>query len=233
MGSALVVEDETEVRELVRRYLQREDLSVVATGSGAAALGALDDQPVDVVVLDLGLPDVDGEEVLVAAAERQVPVVVLTARGQLKDRIRGLELGAADYVAKPFSPRELTLRVLAVLQTANKGAPSRSSQIELGGRLLTIDQERHEATVQGRRTELTPTEWDLLVALASRPGRVFSRFELANRLRGYEFAGYERTIDSHVKNLRHKLGECAGCAEIVQTVPGVGYRMGLSRDVAS
>lgn len=231
IGSALVVEDERGVRELVRRYLERDGFSVVATDSGAEALSCLVEQPIDVVVLDLGLPDVNGEEVLTAAARSDVPVVVLTARGQVSDRIRGLELGAADYVAKPCSPRELVLRVRAVLHWSATGAAAHESRLSLGTGRLVINQDRHEITLDGSQVQLTPTEWNLLTTMAASPGRVFTRHELANRLRGYEFSGYERTIDSHVKNLRHKLGESAGTATIVQTVAGVGYRMGLRRDV--
>lgn len=229
IGSALVVEDEQGVRDLVRRYLEREGLSVVATAKGAVALDVLSEQQVDVMVLDLGLPDVDGEEVLAAAAEMSVPVVVLTARGQLNDRIKGLELGAVDYVTKPFSPRELVLRVLAVLRLAHGGTDA-GDPVSLGDGRLVIDQPRHECSLCGRTVSLTVSEWTLLTAMTASPGRVFTRSELANRLRGYEVSGYERTIDSHVKNLRHKLGECAGCAQIVQTVPGVGYKIGLTRD---
>lgn len=231
IGNALVVEDERGVRELVRRYLEREGFSVVATGSGAEGLSYLAEQPIDILVLDLGLPDVDGEDLLRAAANDGVPVVVLTARGQLRERIRGLELGAADYIAKPFSPRELVLRVKAVLHRSEVGsATAHGSLVSLGGGHLVIDQERHEVRLQGRLVALTPTEWSLLTSMAASPRRVFTRYELANRLRGYEFSGYERTIDSHVKNLRHKLGEHAGSATIVQTVAGVGYRLGLARD---
>jgi two-component system alkaline phosphatase synthesis response regulator PhoP len=229
IGTALVVEDEHGVRDLVRRYLEREGLSVLATASGAVALQALADQPVDVVVLDLGLPDIDGEDVLAVAADAAVPVVVLTARGQVAQRIHGLEMGAADYVTKPFSPRELVLRVQAVLRLSHGDHPH-ADTASLGNGRLVIDQPRHECSLDGQAVDLTPSEWTLLTALTTSPGRVFSRYELANRLRGYEFSGYERTIDSHVKNLRHKLGECAGCAAIVQTVPGVGYKIGLCRD---
>jgi len=229
IGNALVVEDERGVRDLVRRYLEREGFSVVATESGAEALRCLAEQPIDVVVLDLGLPDVDGDEVLIGAGKDDVPVVVLTARGKVSDRIHGLELGAADYIAKPFSPRELVLRVKAVLHRSANGT-GHDSRLCLGDGRLLIDQVRHEATLDGRLVPLTPTEWSLLTALGASPGRVFTRYELANRLRGYEFSGYERTIDSHVKNLRHKLGEDADSATIVQTVAGVGYRMGLGRD---
>ncbi|OIQ84666.1 transcriptional regulatory protein SrrA [mine drainage metagenome] len=227
MPTVLVVEDEREIRELLRRYLERAGLAVLTTGSGAEAVSLLATAP-DLVVLDLGLPDVDGLEVLREARDgRRVPVLVLTARSTVDDRIRGLELGADDYVTKPFSPHEVVLRVQAVL-ARSAGTPSTTASVTFGGGRLRIDEPRHEVWLDGRALELTPTEWGLLAAVASAPGRVFSRYELVNRVRGYEYAGYERTIDSHVRNLRRKLGEAG--AEVVETVLGVGYRLGLRRD---
>jgi DNA-binding response OmpR family regulator len=229
MSSAvLVVEDDRELRETVRRYLERAGHAVHTTGSGAEALQVLATGGVDLVVLDLGLPDIDGLELLTAARRGgEVPVVVLTARSQLEDRIDGLRRGADDYVTKPFSPTELVLRVQAVLNRTH-GGPAAPAVATFGGGRLRVDEARHEAWLDAARLDLTPTEWGLLTTLASTPGRVFSRYELVNRVRGYEFAGYERTIDSHVKNLRHKLGATAG--DIVETVLGVGYRLGWSRD---
>jgi len=227
-GVVLVVEDDRELREVVRRYLERAGHAVHTTGSGAEALSLLDTGGIDLVVLDLGLPDVDGLDVLAAAREgREVPVVVLTARSQIEDRIEGLRRGADDYVTKPFSPTELVLRVQAVLHRT-LGASGVAEVAAFGGGRLRVDDARHEACLDGVALELTPTEWGLLTALAAAPGRVFSRYELVNRVRGYEFAGYERTIDSHVKNLRRKLGDDGGT--IVETVLGVGYRLGWSRD---
>lgn len=226
MAAILVVEDERDIRDVLRRYLQRAGFAVVTTGSGAEALRLLADSPPDLVLLDLGLPDVDGLEVL-RAAHPFVPVIVLTARANLDDRIQGLQLGADDYVVKPFSPTEVVLRVQAVL---SRGARSQAETdvMSFGGGVLRIDGDRHEVLVDGELVDLTATEWGILEALASVPGRVFSRYELVNRVRGYEFAGYERTIDSHVKNLRHKLGPAA--TELVVTVVGVGYRLGVKRD---
>ena len=226
-GAVLVVEDDRELREVVRRYLERAGHAVHTTGSGAEAMSVIAGGGVDLVVLDLGLPDVDGLEVLAAARDgREVPVVVLTARSQVEDRIDGLRRGADDYVTKPFSPTELVLRVQAVLHRSLGVAAGGATTF--GGGRLRIDEDRHEAWLDGERLELTPSEWGLLTTLAGTPGRVFSRYELVNRVRGYEFAGYERTIDSHVKNLRRKLGSEA--ADIVATVLGVGYRLGWSRD---
>lgn len=227
MGTVLVVEDDRDIRAVVRRYLERAGHAVLSTGSGVEALELLSDSAVDLVVLDLGLPDIDGTEVLREARRGggRIPVIVLTARADVDDRIRGLSAGADDYVTKPFSPTELVLRVAAVL---SRTAGSHDPSARFGAGRLQIDQDRRIATLDGRALDLTATEWGILTTLASVPGRPFSRYELVNRVRGYEFAGYERTIDSHVKNLRHKLG--AAGAEIIGTVIGVGYRLGLHRD---
>ena len=230
MSTVLVVEDEREIRDLLRRYLERAGHAVLSTGSGAEAIRLLGAGGADLVVLDLGLPDVDGTEVLRAARAdgRRTPVVVLTARAGVDDRIHGLSLGADDYVTKPFSPTEVVLRVGAVLaRTSAPDGEPRDRQSFGGGRLVLV-LDRHEARLDDRPLDLTPTEWGILTTLGTVPGRPFSRYELVNRVRGYEYAGYERSIDSHVKNLRHKLGD--GAADLVQTVTGVGYRLGLDRD---
>ena len=228
-ATVLVVEDEQKLRELVRSYLERAGFTVLSTGSGAEAITMAADASPDLVVLDLGLPDVPGETVareLRAAAA--VPIVMLTAKAAEEERIAGLELGADDYVTKPFSPRELVLRVQAVLR---RGGPAAARGVtSYGGGVLVIDEPRREVTVRGEAAELTPTEWGILVALATVPGRVYSRYELINRVRGYEFEGYERTVDSHVKNLRRKIEDDPGDPRIVQTVLGGGYRLGLAGD---
>lgn len=222
----LLVEDEREIRDLLRRYLERAGHSVVSTGTGAEALRLLRQAHPDLVLLDLGLPDIDGSEVLVTAASQDIAVIVLTARSAVEDRIRGLQRGADDYIVKPFSPQEVVLRVAAVL--GRHRVADGAGRTSYGQGRLTIDTDRHEVTLAGNRVELTPTEWGLLVTLAASPGRVFSRAELVNRVRGYEFAGYERTVDSHVKNLRHKLADDS--QQVVETILGAGYRLGLDRD---
>jgi two-component system alkaline phosphatase synthesis response regulator PhoP len=226
MPSVLVVEDERDIRDLLRRYLERAGHSVLTTGSGAEAIRILSESMPDLALLDLGLPDVDGFEVLKHAQILSVPVIALTARSSVEDRIAGLERGADDYVTKPFSPQEVVLRVAAVL--GRHGTSPASDIDSFGSGRLTIDAKRHEATLDNLALDLTPTEWGLLTTLAAVPGRVFSRAELVNRVRGYEFVGYERTVDSHIKNLRRKLGDDA--AAIVETVLGVGYRFGLTHD---
>lgn len=225
VATILVVEDERDIREVLRRYLERAGHAVMTTGTGSEAVRLLDEASPDLVLLDLGLPDIDGIDVLVAAKAGGCRVIAVTARSAVEDRIRGLERGADDYVAKPFSPQEVVLRVAAVLDRSLEGSAEPGIDAYGGGRLV-IDVHRHEVALDGERVELTPTEWGILTTLARRPGRVYSRGELVNQVRGYEFAGYERTIDSHVKNLRHKLHDES---DIVETVLGVGYRLGWSR----
>jgi DNA-binding response OmpR family regulator len=226
VATVLVVEDERDIRELLRRYLERAGHAVLTSGTGSEALLLLIDSAPDLVLLDLGLPDIDGFEVLQRATEISIPVIALTARSSVEDRIRGLERGADDYVTKPFSPQEVVLRVGAVL--GRHAAATGSGDMTFGGGRLRIDDARHEVAIDGRVLDLTPSEWGVLATLSASPGRVYSRAELVNRVRGYEFAGYERTIDSHVKNLRRKLGDEG--ADIVVTVIGIGYRLGLDRD---
>jgi DNA-binding response OmpR family regulator len=228
-ATILVVEDERKLRDFIRSYLENAGFTVLSTGSGAEAITMAASAAPDLVVLDLGLPDVPGDtvarELRATAATR---ILMLTAKTSEEDRVRGLELGADDYVTKPFSPRELVLRVQAILRRAGPAAGPEAASY--GGGELVIDEPRRAVTVRGTAAELTPTEWGVLVALATVPGRVYSRFELINRVRGYEFEGYERTIDSHVKNLRRKIEQDPGRPQIVQTVLGGGYRLGLTRD---
>jgi DNA-binding response OmpR family regulator len=228
VATVLVVEDERKLRDFVRSYLERAGFTVLSTGSGAEAITMAAEALPDLVVLDLGLPDVPGETVARELRGAAVPILMLTAKSAEEDRIRGLELGADDYVTKPFSPRELVLRVQAILR---RGGPAPAQGVTSYGQgALVIDEPQRLATVRGEAVSLTPTEWGVLVALATVPGRVYSRFELINRVRGYEFEGYERTVDSHVKNLRRKIESDPGQPQIVQTVLGGGYRLGLARD---
>jgi DNA-binding response OmpR family regulator len=229
-ATILVVEDERKIRDLVRSYLEREGFHVVTTASGAEAITLAETVGPELVVLALRLPDVPGEEVAREVRSRsQVPILMLTARSAGEDRIRGFELGADDYVTKPFSPRELVLRVQAILRRAQGDAPVEETA-SFGDGELVLDDARRTAVVRGEEVALTPTEWAVLASLCGSPGRVYSRFELVNRARGYEFEGYERTIDSHVKNLRRKIERDPHDPQILQTVLGVGYRLGLSRD---
>ncbi len=228
--SVLVVEDETKIRQLLRSLLERDGLEVLSTSSGAEAIELARSAHPDLMLLDLRLPDVPGEEVArEVRAHSSVPIVMLTAKAGEDQRIRGLELGADDYVTKPFSPRELVLRVRAVLRRATGGDDVQGPP-SYGDGELVLDEDRREALVRGETVELTPTEWAILTALARVPGRVYSRYELINRVHGYEFDGYERTVDSHVRNLRRKVERDPHEPRIVETVLGGGYRLGVKRD---
>src|SRR5271170_1042152 len=201
VATILLVEDERKLRDLVRSYLERAGFTALSTGSGAEAITLAASAAPDLMVLDLGLPDVPGETVArEVRASGPVQIVMLTAKAAEEDRIAGLELGADDYVTKPFSPRELVLRVQAVLRRGLPAAGPRAASY--GGGILLIDEPRREVTVREARVDLTPTEWGIVVALATVPGRVYSRYELINRVRGYEFEGYERTLVSPVRTLR-------------------------------
>jgi DNA-binding response OmpR family regulator len=230
-ATILLVEDERKLRDLVRSYLERGGFTVLSTGSGAEALAVAGSATPDLVVLDLGLPDVPGETVArELRAASATPILMLTAKSSEEDRISGLEIGADDYVTKPFSPRELVLRCQAILRRGGQADSVPYQSASYGHGQLVIDEQRRTVEVRGASAALTPTEWAMLVALATVPGRVYSRYEIINRTRGYEFEGYERSVDSHVKNLRRKIEADAARPEIIQTVLGGGYRLGLHRD---
>jgi len=220
----LVVDDEAKIVRLVRSYLEQAGFTVVEANDGQTALIQARREKPDLVVLDLGLPGIDGIEVTrILRRERDTPIIMLTARVEDTDRIVGLELGADDYVTKPFNPRELLARVRAVLRRAG-GAPLAPEMLRAGD--LVLDLAGHQATLDRRPLDLTPTEFDLLAVLMQNPGRAFTRLELLERVQGYAYEGYERTVDAHVKNLRAKLGDDPRRPRYVQTVFGVGYKLG-------
>ena len=219
----LVVEDEPDILDLVSYNLKQAGFDVVPVETGEEALDVAARESLALVVLDLMLPGIDGLEVCRLLKQRAeskgVPVLMLTARTEEVDRIVGLELGADDYLVKPFSPRELVLRIRAILRRAHSGEVEEDERIQAGP--LQIDPIGHRVQVAGEYVELTATEFRLLLTLAQRRGRVQSREELLNVVWGYEYSGYRRTVDTHVRRLREKIGEAA---EMVETVRGVGYR---------
>ena len=220
----LVVDDEAKIVKLVRSYLEQLGFTVVEAGDGQTALIQARREKPDLVVLDLGLPGIDGMEVArILRREGDTPIIMLTARIEDTDKIVGLELGADDYVTKPFNPRELASRVRAVLRRTSGAAPA-PEMLRAGD--LVLDLGGHQATLDGRPLDLTPTEFDLLTVLMQNPGRAFTRLELLERVQGYAYEGYERTIDAHVKNLRAKLGDDPRRPRYIQTVFGVGYKLG-------
>jgi len=225
----LIVDDDRQIVRLLRAYLEKDGYRVLVAYDGGSALHMLRGERPDLVVLDLMLPDRDGWEVTRIvrgdAGLAQTPIIMLTARVEDQDKIVGLELGADDYVTKPFNPRELVARVRAVLRRA-QGEPVSPKVIETGP--LRIDLERHEVQVTGQPLHLTPTEFLLLQALAEQPGRALTRMELIEKGLGYSYEGLDRTMDSHIKNLRRKLDEVGGSgsgAQLIETVFGVGYRL--------
>jgi DNA-binding response OmpR family regulator len=224
----LVVDDEPSVHEVVRAYLEREGFVVLSASDGREGLRMAEDRRPALIVLDLMLPDLSGEEIVRAVRRRSdVPILMLTARSAEDDRVAGLELGADDYLTKPFSPRELVARIKAVLRRAPDNDAPLVSRMVLDDGSLVVDTDRHEVTLAGEPVELTASEFRLLVALARHPGRVYSRAELVERLQGNESGGYERTVDAHVKNLRRKLGDEPRNPRYVVTVHGVGYKLGV------
>ncbi len=223
MRTILVVEDEPQIAGIVRDYLEHAGFAVIAAGDGAAALALVRARRPDALVLDLGLPRVDGLDVIRAIRrDSRVPILILSARGDETDRVAGLELGADDYVVKPFSPRELVARVRAVLRRAD-AVPLADERIETGD--LVLDLVRRRVTVAGRAVTLTPTEFELLATLAREPGRVWTRSQLLDAVHGFSLETYERAIDGHVRNLRRKLEPDETAPRYVRTVHGVGYAL--------
>jgi DNA-binding response OmpR family regulator len=219
----LVVEDEKTIRDAVTAYLEKEGYWVTGVGDGQTALDEFGKHSFSLVVLDLMLPRVSGEDVCRAMRNTSdVPIIMLTAKGEETDRIAGLEIGADDYLVKPFSPRELVARVRALLRRANVGEEPQRDRLAFGE--LEIDVAAHKAFIGGEELDLTASEFKLLVTLARYPGRVYSRMELVEKVLGYDFEGYERTIDSHVKNLRAKMHDDPRSPSFIYTVHGVGYR---------
>lgn len=225
----LLVEDEKTIRDAVAAYLEREGYWVTPAGDGVEAIEQFAKHRFDVVVLDLMLPKMSGEEVCKAIRDSSdVPIIMLTAKGELTDRIAGLELGADDYLVKPFSPRELVARVRALLRRAHVGAEPQRDRLVYGE--MEIDVSGHKVFLRGEELDLTASEFKLLTTLARYPGRVYSRMELVEKVLGYDFEGYERTIDSHVKNLRAKLDDDPRDPTFIYTVHGVGYRFEAPKD---
>ncbi|MEJ2684586.1 MAG: response regulator transcription factor [Candidatus Sulfobium sp.] len=219
--SILIVEDEKKIAEIVKAYLEKEKYRVEHAETGEEALTYLN-EPFDLIILDLMLPDIQGEELCgIIRKNSDVPVIMLTAKSGEEDRIKGLGLGADDYVVKPFSPRELVARVKAHLRRAGK---TKKKVLSYNHGALKIDTTHYEVLKEEKQLVLTPTEFKILLALAENPGRVFSRDQLVNVVQGYDFEGYDRTVDAHVKNLRHKIERDSKDPQFIRTVYGIGYK---------
>ncbi len=232
MKTVLVVDDEPRIVQLARDYLEHAGFAVLTAGDGRSAIHAFRTRRPDLVVLDLGLPGLDGLDVTRAIrSEGQTPVVMLTARDDELDKVLGLELGADDYITKPFSPRELVARVRAVLRRT-EGAAGRDAAtadtIEAGD--LRLDVARMRVEVAGVPAELTATEFQLLATMARQPGRIFTRAQLLDAVHGVAFDSYERAIDTHIKNVRRKIEPDPRGPRYVLTVYGMGYRVAEPAD---
>lgn len=218
----LVVEDEQKLRDMLVHHLRQEGFVVAQAADGQEALNTFEDINPDLIVLDLMLPKLSGWAVLKNLRQKNsVPVIVLTARTDEVDKLLGLELGADDYLTKPFSPRELTARIRAVLRRTHSSSPTTS--VNVGD--LTIHPTRMEAAVNGRELSLTSTEFKILLLLAENPGQVFSRLYILERVFGDMYEGYERTIDTHISNLRHKIEAAQASSFAIKTVYGIGYKL--------
>ena len=228
MKSILVVDDEPRIADLARDYLEHAGFEVRIAATGEAALDGIRRDRPDLVVLDLGLPGIDGLDVTREIRRgSNVPVIMLTARDDELDRLVGLELGADDYVTKPFSPRELVARVRAVLRRVDAGREPAADVVRVGD--VTLDVPRMRVDVAGRSVDLTPTEFALLATLARQPGRIFTRSQLLDAVHGVAFESYERAIDTHIKNIRRKLEPDPRRPSHILTVYGVGYRFADDR----
>jgi DNA-binding response OmpR family regulator len=223
MPAILIIEDEPELVKVLRSYLEQAGYAVYTSYRGDSGLSTWEQKRPDLVILDLNLPGMDGLDVARAIRRKaDTPLIMLTARVEEADRLIGLELGADDYITKPYSPREVVARVRAVLRRAG-AAPAVSSLIRVGD--LEIDPEAHTVTCCGQPLDLTPTEFNLLSVMASQPGRAFTRLQLLEAAQGTAYEGYERTIDAHIKNLRAKLEPDPKQHKYIETVFGVGYRL--------
>ncbi|MDF2876180.1 MAG: phoP 1 [Sporomusa sp.] len=221
--SVLIVDDDSKLVELLQLYFQKDGFVVFTANDGITALNIAREKEPDILVLDLMLPGMDGWDICrTLRRDSEVPILMLTARDEESDRLVGLEIGADDYVTKPFSPKEVVARVKAILRRT-KRTTVKTEAVRMGD--VVIDLEQYQVTKGGQPVELTPTEFKMLELLAANPGRVFSRLQIVEQAQGYSFDGYETTIDAHIKNLRRKIEDNPREPVYIQTVYGVGYRM--------
>lgn len=219
-ANILIIEDEKQISQLLSAYLEKEGFTVSTADTGQEAIRLLKER-FDLIILDLMLPDIQGEELCQSIREgSDVPILMLTAKSDEEDRIRGLGLGADDYVVKPFSPREVVARVKALLRRTMK----KREVMSFNGKDLLINPSTMEITKGGNVLSFTPTEFRIIQTLAERPGQVFTRLQLVNTILGYDFEGYDRTIDAHIKNIRQKIEDNPRSPTYIKTVYGVGYK---------
>ncbi|BFH14101.1 response regulator transcription factor [Paenibacillus melissococcoides] len=228
----LIVDDEPDILQVIKAYLEKNDYLVYEADTGKGALSLWEHLRPDLIILDLMLPDMSGEEICRTIRKTSnVPILMLTAKSSEDDMVNGILIGADDYITKPFSPRELVVRVISLLRRARLPvAPQQEKPLSFGNNHLSIDSQRHEVKVRGQLVSLTPIEFKLLELLAKHPKRAFSRLELVNLIQGDTFEGFERTIDVHIKNIRQKIGDNPRKPAFIATVFGVGYKFQVNPD---
>jgi two-component system response regulator BaeR len=223
----LIVEDEEKIADLLCDYLKAAGFRASVQNNGDRVIAQIKKDPPNLILLDIMLPGKDGMQLCREIRQfSNVPIIMITARVEEIDRLLGLELGADDYICKPFSPREVVARVKAVFRRVH--AEPRTAHLEVGS--ISLDDETHQVMIDKKMLNLTPNEFGLLKIMMNRPNRVFSRSELINRVQGYDFEGYDRTIDTHIKNLRKKIAEMLPGQEIISTVYGIGYKFNVAAD---
>jgi len=226
--AVLIVDDDVKLVKLLQTYFEKDGYITYSANDGLDALQVVRERKPDIIVLDLMLPGLDGLNVCRRIRkDNDIPIIMLTARDEESDRLVGLEIGADDYVTKPFSPKEVVARAKAILRRANKEVV-RSEPIRVGN--LSIDLERHQVTNGGQIVDVTPTEFKMIELLAANTGKVYSRLQIAEQIQGYSFEGYERTIDAHIKNLRRKIEVNSKEPQYIQTVYGIGYKFASEAD---
>jgi DNA-binding response OmpR family regulator len=231
MAKILVIEDELKIQQIIGAYLTKEGFEVVTASDGAQGLQRIKEDKPDLVILDLMLPVIPGEQILTSVRQNsEIPVIILSAKGTEDERIFGLNIGADDYLVKPFSPRELVARVNAHLRRVQSNNAITATIYSFNRQRLLIDLSKHEVSLDNRRINLTPTEFKILQLLSQTPGRVFDRSQLVEQVQGYNYDGFDRTIDSHIKNLRQKIELNSEEPVFILTVFGLGYKFGGEPD---
>jgi len=226
----LLVDDEEKILQVVQAYLEKEGYLIYTAKTGEEAWRIFSQEKPALAVLDLMLPDISGEEIcLRIRRQSNIPILMLTAKTEEEEKVKGFALGADDYLTKPFSPRELVARIKAILRRSNSNQGILSEILVFGEGDLQIDANSYEVRKEGNVINLTPNEFKILLTLAKNPGRIFSRWDLINLALGYDYEGYERTIDTHIKNLRQKIEEDSKAPLYIQTVYGVGYKFGVNQ----
>ncbi|BAI79798.1 two-component system, OmpR family, response regulator [Deferribacter desulfuricans SSM1] len=223
-----IIEDDKKIANIVSSYLKHEGVEVFHFINGKEALDAVIELNPDLIILDLMLPDISGEELCQDIKEMvDIPIIMLTAKSSEEEKLAGFALGADDYVTKPFSPRELIYRVKAILKRVRK---SSSEKLSFNNGELILDSSKYEALLNGKNLNLTPTEFKILLVLAEKPEKVFSRYDIIEQALGYQFDGYDRNVDAHIKNIRAKMSKLSEDAKYIVTVYGVGYKFVGVRD---